>query len=60
MYGADYPCWDPASALALLDKIDLSEADQQKLFHDNAGRILNLRGPGAGAAGAPAREPAMA
>jgi Amidohydrolase len=42
MYGTDYPCWDPATALALLGEIDLSEADRQKLFHDNARRILNL------------------
>src|SRR5262245_16311427 len=43
MYGSDYPCWDPATALALLDELDLSEADKDKLFYRNARRILNLR-----------------
>jgi aminocarboxymuconate-semialdehyde decarboxylase len=57
MYGTDYPCWDPATALALLGEIDLSQADRQKLFHDNARRILNLREP---RAPAPAREAALA
>jgi aminocarboxymuconate-semialdehyde decarboxylase len=45
MYGTDYPCWDPASALALIGELDLSQADRQKLFQDNARRILNLRDP---------------
>jgi aminocarboxymuconate-semialdehyde decarboxylase len=57
MYGTDYPCWDPATALALLGEIDLSQADRQKLFHDNARRILNLREP---RAAVPAREAALA
>jgi aminocarboxymuconate-semialdehyde decarboxylase len=45
MYGTDYPCWDPATALKLLDEIPLSAADKQKLFYDNARRILGLRDP---------------
>jgi len=45
MYGTDYPCWDPAPCLALIDDIKLSDADKQKLFYDNARRILNLRDP---------------
>ena len=45
MYGTDYPCWDPATALKLLDELKLSKADQQKLFYDNARRILGLRDP---------------
>ena len=45
MYGTDYPCWDPATALRLLDELKLSKADQQKLFYDNARRILGLRDP---------------
>jgi aminocarboxymuconate-semialdehyde decarboxylase len=60
MYGTDYPCWDPATALALLGEIDLSLADRQKLFHDNARRILNLRDPPAAAASERAREAALA
>ena len=45
MYGTDYPCWDPATALALLDELKLSKADQEKLFYSNARRILGLRDP---------------
>jgi aminocarboxymuconate-semialdehyde decarboxylase len=43
MYGSDYPCWDPATALKLIDEIGLSDADKDKLFYSNARRILNLR-----------------
>ena len=45
MYGTDYPCWDPKETLRLLGEINLSAADKQKLFYDNAKRILNLRDP---------------
>lgn len=44
MYGTDYPCWDPATCLALLAELDLSKDDQQKLFRTNAIRILGLKG----------------
>jgi aminocarboxymuconate-semialdehyde decarboxylase len=43
MYGTDYPCWEPATCLALIDELALSDADKRKLFHDNARRILGLR-----------------
>lgn len=45
MYGSDYPCWDPATALALLDEIGISPADQEKIFYSNARRVLGLRDP---------------
>jgi aminocarboxymuconate-semialdehyde decarboxylase len=45
MYGTDYPCWDPATALELIDELKLSQADQEKLFYSNARRILGLRDP---------------
>lgn len=45
MYGTDYPCWDPATALRLIDEIGLSESEQEKLFYSNARRILGLRDP---------------
>jgi aminocarboxymuconate-semialdehyde decarboxylase len=58
MYGTDYPCWDPATCLKLIDEIELSETDKRKLFYDNARRILNLRDP-APAKAAAQREPAL-
>jgi aminocarboxymuconate-semialdehyde decarboxylase len=45
MYGTDYPCWEPAQALKLLDELKLSPEHKQKLFYDNARRILGLRDP---------------
>jgi len=45
MYGTDYPCWDPATCLALLEEIDFTPEQKQKLFYDNARRILGLRDP---------------
>jgi aminocarboxymuconate-semialdehyde decarboxylase len=45
MYGTDYPCWDPAACLQLLENVPLSETDRQKLFYDNARRNLGLKDP---------------
>ena len=42
MYGSDYPCWDPATALALIEEIGLPDADLEKLLYRNARRILGL------------------
>jgi aminocarboxymuconate-semialdehyde decarboxylase len=42
MYGTDYPCWDPATALRLVAELGLSGADSRKLLYDNARRILSL------------------
>jgi aminocarboxymuconate-semialdehyde decarboxylase len=58
MYGTDYPCWDPATCLRLLDEVELSPTDRQKLFYDNARRILGLRDPADTKSAA--REPALA
>ncbi|MFL5046469.1 MAG: amidohydrolase family protein, partial [Xanthobacteraceae bacterium] len=60
MYGTDYPCWDPATALSLLDELALSDADKQKLFYDNARRILGLTDPVEAQGRHPVREPAPA
>lgn len=57
MYGTDYPCWDPAPCLKLIEEIPLSSAAKQKLFYDNARRILGLKDP---VQAQPAREPALA
>ena len=45
MYGSDYPCWNPESALKVLKDVGLSAADQQKVMYDNARRILGLKDP---------------
>lgn len=42
MYGTDYPCWDPATCLRLIDEIGLSEPERKRLFRDNAIEILGL------------------
>ena len=57
MYGTDYPCWDPAPCLKLLEDVKLSAADKQKLFCDNAKRILGLKDL---QQDKPKREPALA
>jgi len=57
MYGTDYPCWDPATALKLLDEVGLSKEDRQKIFYDNARRILGLRDPVKGNLAQASREP---
>ena len=58
MYGTDYPCWDPAPCLKLLEDVRLSEADKQKLFYTNARRILGLKDPAPARTDAK-REPAL-
>jgi aminocarboxymuconate-semialdehyde decarboxylase len=58
MYGTDYPCWDPKACLELIDELSLSAVDKQKLFYDNARRILNLKDPAPAKTGK--REPALA
>jgi len=45
MYGSDYPCWDPATALALIQEIGLTDGDLDKLFYGNAHRIFGLGVP---------------
>jgi aminocarboxymuconate-semialdehyde decarboxylase len=52
MYGTDYPCWDPSACLRFIEDLQLSEADQAKLFRDNARRILNLKSPASAQAAA--------
>jgi aminocarboxymuconate-semialdehyde decarboxylase len=43
MYGSDYPCWDPATAITLIQEIALPDADLEKIFYSNAHRILGLK-----------------
>jgi aminocarboxymuconate-semialdehyde decarboxylase len=42
MYGSDYPCWEPAVALRLLDEIDLSPSDREKILGGNVRRLFGL------------------
>ena len=43
IYGSDYPCWNPSTAMTLFDAIGLSKEDQQKIFYDNARDFFGLR-----------------
>jgi aminocarboxymuconate-semialdehyde decarboxylase len=45
MYGDDYPCWNPKAAIDVFEQMGLSQADQQKILHDNAVRVLGLKEP---------------
>jgi aminocarboxymuconate-semialdehyde decarboxylase len=42
MYGSDYPCWSPATALQLFEEIGLSQQDRDKILRENAQRVLGL------------------
>jgi aminocarboxymuconate-semialdehyde decarboxylase len=42
MYGSDYPCWSPATALQLFEEIGLSAAEQAKILRGNARRLFGL------------------
>jgi aminocarboxymuconate-semialdehyde decarboxylase len=43
MYGTDYPCGDPAAALALLGELNLSPAEPQKLFRAAHSQFARFR-----------------
>jgi aminocarboxymuconate-semialdehyde decarboxylase len=42
MYGSDYPCWDPATALGLIQDIGLSDSDLKKVLYENSERFFGL------------------
>lgn len=42
MYGSDYPCWDPARALQILDEIDLTEEERESLLGKNAAEFFGI------------------
>jgi predicted TIM-barrel fold metal-dependent hydrolase len=42
LFGSDYPAARPAEAIADVLKLGLSESDNEKIFHLNAERLLNL------------------
>ena len=45
LYGDDYPCWNPESALRVFDELELSQEDRQKILYHNARRVFKLRDP---------------
>ena len=45
LYGNDYPCWNPESALRVFNELELSHEDRHKILYDNARRVFNLREP---------------
>lgn len=42
MYGSDYPCWNPAAALELLEQSGLTPQQREKVLRENARRVLGL------------------
>ena len=46
MYGTDYPCWDPAPCLELIDGIELSAADQAETVLRQRAAHSRSEGPG--------------
>lgn len=54
MYGDDYPCWNPESALKILEELDLPQEVQKKIFGLNARRFFGLKEPAAAKAAVPA------
>ena len=58
MYGTDYPCWDPAPCLKLLDEIEaVGRRQAEAVLRQRAAHPEPAR-PGAGEAAR--REPALA
>lgn len=42
VFGTDYPMWNGADELSLIDKIDLSHDEREKILHLNIERLLNI------------------
>ncbi|MDH3239462.1 MAG: amidohydrolase family protein [Alphaproteobacteria bacterium] len=42
LYGDDYPCWDPDTAMELFASLGLTAGDQEKIFRTNAERLFGL------------------
>jgi uncharacterized protein len=42
LFGSDYPMWDPAEELKMIDKIGLSQEELEKVLHGNFERLLGL------------------
>lgn len=42
LYGDDYPCWDPDTAMELFNSLGLSAEDRDKIFRLNAERLFGI------------------
>lgn len=42
MYGSDYPCWDPVSALRILEELELDDESLRKITYSNAFELYGL------------------
>lgn len=42
LFGTDYPMWNPKEEIEKFMKIDISDEDRQKIFYDNAAKLLKL------------------
>ena len=42
MYGSDFPCWEPAEALRVVEELQLAPNELNKILYSNAIRLLNL------------------
>ncbi len=56
LYGSDYPCWNPEAALEVLEGVELSAEDREKVMFSNARRFFGLRDPQAADEAHPAHE----
>ena len=45
MFGDDYPCWKTEAAIQIVEDLNLSKADKDKIFGGNARRLFNLPEP---------------
>jgi len=46
-FGTDYPMWDAADELALIEKLNLPQAVQEKIFYKNICSLMNIPCKGA-------------
>lgn len=48
LFGSDYPMWGPEKELEYFNRIELTDADREKILHGNAERLLGLTIPPTG------------
>ena len=42
LFATDYPTWNHASELKLMDELDLTESEREQIFYTNAAKLLGL------------------